>query len=88
VPRSNDYRTDFDQIWRKLRAMLYAYVRGQLIIAALIGFFSGIACFVLGLADPSHWDSLRRHGANPLLGPFIGHPAILVGLAISRPRRF
>src|SRR5207237_764465 len=32
----NDYRTDFDQIWRKVRKMLYAYVLGQLVIAGLI----------------------------------------------------
>jgi len=48
----NDYRTDFDQIWRKVRKMLYAYVRGQLIIAALIGILSGIACAAVGLTDP------------------------------------
>jgi predicted PurR-regulated permease PerM len=81
----NDYRTDFDQIWRKLRVMLYAYVRGQLIIAALIGFFSGIACFVLGLADPIALGLIAGVTALiPYLGPFIGAiPAILVGLAIS-----
>ena len=45
------YRTDFDQIWRRIRKMLYAYMRGQLIIAALIGLLSGIACAVLGLPD-------------------------------------
>jgi len=37
---------------RKVRKMLYAYVRGQLIIAGLIGVLSGIACAVLGLPDP------------------------------------
>jgi predicted PurR-regulated permease PerM len=81
----NDYRTDFDQIWRKLRLMLYAYVRGQLIIAALIGFFSGIACWVLGLADPIALGLIAGVTALiPYLGPFLGAiPAILVGLAIS-----
>ena len=79
----NDYRTDFDQIWRKMRAMLYAYVRGQLIIAALIGFFSGIACWVFGLADPVALGLIAGVTALiPYLGPFIGAiPAILVGLA-------
>jgi predicted PurR-regulated permease PerM len=79
----NDYRTDFDQIWRKLRVMLYAYVRGQLIIAALIGFFSGIACWVIGLADPIALGLIAGVTALiPYLGPFIGAiPAILVGLA-------
>jgi predicted PurR-regulated permease PerM len=79
----NDYRTDFDQIWRRLRKMLYAYVRGQLIIAALIGFFSGVACAFLGLADPIALGLIAGITALiPYLGPFIGAvPAILVGLA-------
>jgi predicted PurR-regulated permease PerM len=81
----NDYRTDFDQIWRKLRVMLYAYVRGQLIVAALIGFFSGVACFALGLADPVALGLIAGVTALiPYLGPFIGAiPAVLVGLAAS-----
>src|SRR5207245_6875172 len=48
----SDYRSDFDQIWRRVRRMLYAYVRGQLIIAGLIGIFSGLACAVFVLPDP------------------------------------
>jgi predicted PurR-regulated permease PerM len=81
----NDYRTDFDQIWRKVRKMLYAYVRGQLIIAALIGILSGIACFVLGLPDAVALGMIAGITALiPYLGPFIGAvPAILVGLATS-----
>jgi predicted PurR-regulated permease PerM len=79
----NDYRTDFDQIWRRVRKMLYAYVRGQLIIAGLIGILSGIACAVLGLADPVALGLIAAITALiPYLGPFIGAvPAILVGLA-------
>lgn len=81
----NDYRTDFDQIWRKVRKMLYAYFRGQLIIAALIGILSGIACAVLGLADPVALGLIAGITALiPYLGPFIGAvPAILFGLALS-----
>jgi predicted PurR-regulated permease PerM len=79
----NDYRTDFDQIWRKVRKMLYAYVRGQLVIAGLIGVLSGIACWVLGLTDPVALGLIAGVTALiPYLGPFIGAiPAILVGLA-------
>jgi predicted PurR-regulated permease PerM len=79
----NDYRTDFDQIWRKVRKMLYAYVRGQLIIAGLIGVLSGIACAALGLTDPVALGLIAGVTALiPYLGPFIGAiPAILVGLA-------
>jgi predicted PurR-regulated permease PerM len=81
----NDYRTDFDQIWRKVRKMLYAYVRGQLIIAGLIGILSGIACAVLGLPDAVALGMIAGVTALiPYLGPFIGAiPAILVGLAAS-----
>lgn len=81
----NDYRNDFDQIWRKVRKMLYAYVRGQLIIAGLIGIFSGIACAALGLADPVALGLIAGLTALvPYLGPFIGAvPAILVGLAAA-----
>jgi predicted PurR-regulated permease PerM len=79
----NDYRTDFDQIWRRIRKMLYAYMRGQLIIAGLIGILSGIACFVLGLADPVALGLIAGITALvPYVGPFVGAvPAILVGLA-------
>jgi predicted PurR-regulated permease PerM len=81
----NDYRTDFDQIWRKVRKMLYAYVRGQLIIAGLIGVLSGIACAVLGVPDAVALGMIAGVTALiPYLGPFIGAvPAILVGLAAS-----
>ena len=79
----NDYRTDFDQIWRKVRKMLYAYLRGQLIIAGLIGLLSGIACAALGLPDAVALGLIAGVTALiPYLGPFIGAiPAILVGLA-------
>jgi predicted PurR-regulated permease PerM len=81
----SDYRTDFDQIWRRIRKMLYAYMRGQLIIAAVIGILSGIACAALGLADPVALGLVAGFTALiPYLGPFIGAiPAILVGLAAS-----
>ena len=81
----NDYRTDFDQIWRRIRKMLYAYMRGQLIIAGLIGILSGIACAVLGLPDAIALGLVAGITALiPYLGPFIGAiPAILVGLAVG-----
>jgi predicted PurR-regulated permease PerM len=81
----NAYRTDFDQIWRRIRRMLYAYVRGQLIIAGLIGILCGITCAVLGLADPVGLGVLAGITALvPYLGPFLGAiPAVLVGLAAS-----
>ena len=81
----NDYRTDFDQIWRQVRKMLYAYVRGQLIVAALIGISSGVACFALGLPDAVALGLIAGVTALiPYFGPFLGAiPAILVGLSLS-----
>jgi predicted PurR-regulated permease PerM len=79
----NDYRSDFDQIWRRIRKMLYAYIRGQLIIAGLIGILCGIACWVFGIADPVALGLIAGITALvPYVGPFVGAvPAILVGLA-------
>ncbi len=81
----NDYRTDFDQIWRQVRKMLYAYVRGQLIIAGLIGICSGVACAAFVLPDPIALGLIAGVTALiPYFGPFLGAiPAILVGLSVS-----
>ena len=80
-----DYRTDFDQIWRKVRAMLYAYVRGQLVVAGLIGVTSGVVCAIFGLPDAVALGLIAGITALiPYLGPFIGAvPAILVALSQS-----
>jgi len=81
----NDYRSDFDQIWRQVRKMLYAYVRGQLIVAALIGVSCGIACAAIGLPDAVALGLIAGVTALiPYFGPFLGAvPAILVGLSVS-----
>lgn len=81
----SDYRSDFDQIWRKVRKMLYAYVRGQLVIAALIGITSGVVCALLRLPDAVALGVIAGITALiPYLGPYVGAvPAILVGLAQS-----
>ena len=81
----NDYRTDFDQIWRQVRKMLYAYVRGQLIVAALIGITSGAVCALFRLPDPIALGLIAGITALiPYIGPFVGAvPAILVGLSQS-----
>lgn len=81
----SDYRSDFDQIWRQVRKMLYAYVRGQLIVAALVGITSGLVCALLRLPDPVALGLIAGITALiPYLGPFIGAvPAILVGLSQS-----
>ena len=81
VPLS--YRRDFDLILGDLRRMLFAYVRGQLVVAAMIGISSGIAVAVLGIDFALALGILA--GATsviPYLGPFLGAiPAVLVALA-------
>jgi len=74
----NDYRNDFDQIWRRVRRMLYA---------GLIGILSGIGCAALGLPDAVALGLIAGITAIiPYLGPFIGAlPAVLVGLASGGP---
>ena len=81
----SDYRSDFDQIWRQVRKMLYAYVRGQLIIAGLIGITSGVVCALLRLPDAVALGVIAGVTALiPYIGPFVGAvPAILVGLSQS-----
>jgi predicted PurR-regulated permease PerM len=79
------YRSDFDSVWAQLKSMLLAYFRGQLIIAALIGVVSGLACWLLGLPYALALGLLAAlTSLVPYLGPFLGAvPAILVGLSVS-----
>jgi predicted PurR-regulated permease PerM len=78
-----DYRTDFDDIWSKVKTMLLAYFRGQLVIAALIGILVGIACWALGLRFALALGLIAGiTSLVPYLGPILGAvPAVLVGLA-------
>ena len=80
-----DYQTDFDAIWAQMKRMLHAYMRGQLIIALMIGVASGIACQILGLPYAFALGVLAAlTSLVPYLGPFVGAvPAILVALAVS-----
>jgi predicted PurR-regulated permease PerM len=80
-----DYRADFDEIWLNTKRMLYAYMRGQLAVAALIGFFSTIAVWVLGLKYPLALGLLAGLSALiPYIGPYLGAvPAVLIALTIG-----
>jgi predicted PurR-regulated permease PerM len=80
-----DYQADFDSIWAQLRTMLHGYMRGQLIIAVMIGVASGIACQALGLQYAFALGVLAAlTSLVPYLGPFLGAiPAVLVALAVS-----
>ena len=80
-----DYRSEFDSIWSDIKSMLYAYMRGQLVIAAMIGVGSGIAVQLIGLPYALALGLLAAiTSLVPYLGPFLGAvPAVLIGLAES-----
>ena len=80
-----DYRPEFDGVWGDIKAMLFAYMRGQLIIAAMIGVGTGVAVQVIGLPYALALGLLAAiTSLVPYLGPFLGAvPAILIGLAVS-----
>lgn len=81
----HDYRSDFDQIYGRVKAMLYAYIRGQLMIGAMIGVFVGAGIFFLGLPYGAALGLLVGVAALvPYLGPVIGLvPVALIGFAAS-----
>jgi predicted PurR-regulated permease PerM len=80
-----DYRADFDEVWAATKKMLFAYMKGQLVIAGLIGITSGIAVALLGLPYALALGLLAGiTSLVPYLGPFLGAiPAVLIGLADS-----
>lgn len=83
VPTS--YRADFDTIWRDLKRMLFGYLRGQLIIALLIGVASGVAVWLLGVPFAFALGVLAAvTSLIPYVGPLLGAlPAVLIALSIS-----
>ncbi len=80
-----DYRPDFDLVWSQIKSMLYAYMRGQLVIAAMIGVSAGVAVQWIGLPYALALGLLAAiTSLVPYLGPFLGAiPAILIALAVS-----
>lgn len=80
-----DYRADFDEVWAATKRMLFAYMKGQLVIASLIGISSGIAVALLGLPYALALGLLAGiTSLVPYLGPFLGAiPAVLIGFADS-----
>jgi predicted PurR-regulated permease PerM len=77
------YRSDFDVIVGKLRHMLFAYIRGQLVVASLIGITSGVVVALLGLDFAIALGLLAGvTSLVPYVGPVLGAvPAVLVALA-------
>jgi len=77
------YRSDVDAILAEVKLMLYGYIRGQLLVALLIGLVSGMAVWVIGVKYPLALGLLAGVTALvPYLGPFLGAvPAIVVALS-------
>lgn len=79
------YRDDVELVLRDVQRMLHLYVRGQLVVAGMLGVFSGLAVWLIGLKYPLALGLLAGVTALvPYLGPFLGAiPAVVVALAIG-----
>jgi predicted PurR-regulated permease PerM len=77
------YRADVDSILTEILHMLRGYVRGQLVVATLIGVISGVAVWAIGLKYALALGLLAGVTALvPYLGPFLGAiPAVVVALS-------
>jgi predicted PurR-regulated permease PerM len=79
----SDYREDFDEIWPRVKAMLYGYLRGQLTVGLIIGVGVGVALFFEGVPFALALGVLAGISALvPFIGPWIGAiPIELVALS-------
>jgi predicted PurR-regulated permease PerM len=78
-----DYREDFDDIWPKLKSMLFGYLRGQLTVAVIIGAGVGVALWIEKMPFAFALGVLAGITALvPFIGPWIGAiPIELVALS-------
>lgn len=78
-----DYREDFDDIWPKLKSMLFGYLRGQLTVATIIGVGVGVALWIEKMPFAFALGVLAGITALvPFIGPWIGAiPILLVALS-------
>jgi predicted PurR-regulated permease PerM len=77
------YRSEVDAILAEVQHMLYGYIRGQLVVAMLIGLVSGLAVWLIGLKYALALGLLAGVTALvPYLGPFLGAvPAVVVAVS-------
>lgn len=80
------FRTDARQLGVEVYRMLGAYMRGQLLICALVGIVTGIALWLVGIPYSLALGVIAGVTAFiPFLGPFLGAlPAVAVAAFISQ----
>src|SRR5437016_14068714 len=84
VPRG--YRTDAHAVAADIYRMLGAYMRGELVICALIGLVTGIALWIVGVPYSLALGIVAGVTAFiPFIGPFLGAlPAVAVAAFVSQ----
>src|SRR5437879_8172675 len=80
------YRTDAHEVAADVCRMLGAYMRGELVICALIGFVTGIALWFVGVPYALVLGIVAGVTAFiPFIGPFLGAlPAVAVAAFVSQ----
>lgn len=81
------HRPDVELIWNDVEQTLGAYVRGQMILMAIIGIVSYLGLWVLGIPYALALGAIAGlMEVIPVLGPILGAiPAIMVATTISPP---
>jgi predicted PurR-regulated permease PerM len=84
VPKG--YRTDAHEVAADIYRMLGAYMRGELVICALIGLASGVALWIVGVPYSLALGIVAGVTAFiPFIGPFLGAlPAVAVAAFVSQ----
>src|SRR6059058_3662972 len=80
------YRTDAHEVAADVYRMLGAYMRGELVICALIGLVTGIALWIVGVPYSLALGIVAGVTAFiPFIGPFLGAlPAVAVAAFVSQ----
>src|SRR5213082_1871680 len=80
------YRTDAHEVAADIYRMLGAYMRGELVICALIGLVTGIALWIVGVPYSLALGIVAGVTAFiPFIGPFLGAlPAVAVAAFVSQ----
>ena len=74
-------------VWLEVEEKLGGWVRGQLLVMAVMGVMAGVGFYVIGLPNPLLLAILAALGELiPLIGPLLGFaPAVIVALIVDPP---